>query len=528
MMFGALYSIDGPAADALLDVAADFTPRFELHGQADIVLDLTGLERLFGGAEEIGHELRAAAADRHTRVRVAIAHTYTAARLLAMAERHEDVVVVQAGAEAEALAPLPIDVLTTIANLDLPAPSHLAPSHLPTFLRWGIHTLGALAALPPDALAARLGAAGTQWQRLACGEDPRPLRPEVPKERFEQALDLEWPIDGLEPLSFVLGRLLEPLIAHLERRGRGAAVLHIRLHLVTRTVHERSLQLPVPMRDARTFRTLLLLDLESHPPSAAIDRVVVAIDPTPARVVQLSLLTRPLPSPEQLSTLMARLAALMGEDRCGSPVVVDTWQPGAFAMKPFAPPDSSVAYREKPQRRGAADTAMRAEPATGPVRNPDRRRASVSPWPVAAAASNQLSAALRRFRIPVPARVRMEHDKPVYVAIDRAAAHLGSRIDAGSRMGGPVQTCAGPWRTSGDWWREPVNADRVRCRDGRAPQDAASPHQREQNKSLCLCVSVARNQWDRDEWDVTLGDGATYRLFRERATAAWFVEGTYD
>ena len=134
----------------------------------------------------------------------------------------------------------------------------------------------------------------------------------------------------LEPLSFVLGRLLEPLSAHLERRGRGAAVLRVRLHLVTRAVHERALQLPAPMRDARTLRTLALLDLESHPPAAAIDRVVVAVDPTPARVLQFSLLTRPLPSPEQLSTLMARLDALMGEGRCGSPVAVDSWQPGAL------------------------------------------------------------------------------------------------------------------------------------------------------------------------------------------------------
>src|SRR6185295_6862937 len=99
----------------------------------------------------------------------------------------------------------------------------------------------------------------------------------------------------------------------------------------------RSLQLPAPMRDARTLRTLALLDLESHPPSAAIDRVVVAVDPTPGRVIQFSLLTRPLPSPEQLSTLMARLTALMGEGRCGSAITVDSWQPGAFEMTPFAP-----------------------------------------------------------------------------------------------------------------------------------------------------------------------------------------------
>jgi len=260
----------------------------------------------------------------------------------------------------------------------------------------------------------------------------------------------------------VLGRLLEPLSAHLDRRGRGAAVLHIRLHLVDRTVHERSLQLPAPMRDARTFRTLLLLDLESHPPSAAIDRVVVAVDPTPARIVQLSLLVRPLPSPEQLSTITARLAALMGEDRCGSPVVVDTWQPGAFAMKPFNPGFGS--------------------------RNPAEPGSPI--------------VALRRFRIPVLVRVRVEHDKPVHVTFDRSGALFGSRIpDPGSRIGGRVERCAGPWRTSGGWW---------------TGRPSSVPPRRSQS------------DWDRDEWDVTLSDGATYRVFRQRATAAWFLEGIVD
>src|SRR5207244_7033672 len=85
-----------------------------------------------------------------------------------------------------------------------------------TLRRWGLRTLGDLARLPADEVAARLGQDGVEWQRLARGQDPAPLVPSVPEERFEQALDLEWPIDGLEPLSFVLARLMEPLSAHLE------------------------------------------------------------------------------------------------------------------------------------------------------------------------------------------------------------------------------------------------------------------------------------------------------------------------
>ena len=86
----------------------------------------------------------------------------------------------------------------------------------------------------------------------------------------------------------------------------------------------------------RTLRTLLLLDLESHPPPAAIDRVTIVIDPTPGRVVQHTLFTRAHPTPEQLSTLLARLGALMGQDRIGAPATVDSHRPGAFAMEPFA------------------------------------------------------------------------------------------------------------------------------------------------------------------------------------------------
>jgi protein ImuB len=322
-------------------------------------------------------------------------------------------------------------------------------------------------------MAARLGQQGVRWQRLARGEDPRPLLPAVPEERFEQAIDLEWPIEGLEPLSFVLGRLMEPLAAHLERRGRGAAVLHVRLHLVTRTVHERTLQLPTPMREARTLRTLALLDLESHPPAAAIDRVCVAVDPTPARDLQYSLLTRPLPSPEQTSTLMARLTALMGEGRCGSPAVVDSWEPGAFEMKAFAPADS---IPDGPQRhRGTERNALHMVPVRGPERTKESHEGlcvSESLWPVGAVeVSSAPAVALRRFRNPVPARVRVERGRPVSV-------------------GGAVTQCAGPWRTAGNWWTEET--------------------------------------WDRDEWDVTLSDGAAYRVFRDRRTDTWFVEGVVD
>jgi protein ImuB len=490
-LFADVYAAQGSSFETLLSVARDFSPRIETWGPREVVLDLAGLTRLFGDAKTIADELRRTAADRGLRVRIAIAGTRTAARLLA--RDRAGITIVEPGDEAAALAALPLVLLARISHLNDPnAPNDPTDPNdsndpndlLTTLRRWGLRTLGDLAALPADEVAARLGQTGIASQRLARGEDPAPLVPSVPEERFEQALDLEWPIDGLEPLSFVLARLMEPLSAHLERRDRGAAVLHVQLHLVkrdgvTREVHERSLQLPAPMRDARTLRTLALLDLESHPPSAAIDRVVVAVDPTPGRVIQFSLLTRPLPSPEQLSTLMARLTALMGEGRCGSAVTVDSWEPGAFEMTPFTPRDSSDVHGHGPQRRRDTEKTLLC--------------ASMPPWPVAVnSAASAPRLAMRRFRFPVPARIRVEGGIPVRVIIDRRGL-----------SGGKVDKYAGPWRTSGGWWMETSNGP-------------ASPKPRR------------GEGWDRDEWDVTLSDGATYRVFRERDTDAWFIEGVVD
>ena len=460
-MFGALYAAAGSDPAQLVDVAREFSPRIDVCGPREITLDVSGLERLFGDARTIAGELRRTAADHGLQVRVAMAGSRTAARLLA---RHRaGLTIVDAGDDAAALDPLPLELLLQVRGCGPSgSPQEIDDTDADicaSFRRWGLRSLGEVAALPPADVAARLGQAGVQWQRLARGEDPAPLVPAVPEERFEQALDLEWPIDGLEPLSFVLGRLMDPLSAHLERRDRGAAVLHVRLHLVSKAVHERSLELPAPMRDARTLRTLVLLDLESHPPAAAIDRVVVAVDPTPARVLQYSLLTRPLPSPEQVSTLMARLNALMGEGRCGAPGLVDSWRPGAFDMCPFAPGD------------GGGEGGEGGE-------------------------GKALVVALRRFRFAVPARVLVEDGRPVRVTTERRGI-----------SGGRIEKCAGPWRTSGEWWL----ADTGSGGPGGSGESGRSD-----------------SPWDRDEWDVTVSDGATYRLFRERDANAWFIDGVLD
>jgi hypothetical protein len=471
----------------LLAAAREFSPRVEAAGPGTVLCDLTGVTRLFGDPRTIAAELRREAAGRGVPARVAVAVTRTAALLVAWAR--PGITVVDPGDEAAALREFPVRALDALLHLEtdrleagpMPAgrfyrtsPMEDMARHrsavrrratrtrarqstreaverherlLETLDRWGIRTLGDLADLPPADLSARLGQDGPRWQRIARGEDVGPLVPSGIEERFEAHLDLEWPIEGLEPLSFVLGRLLEPIAAHLERRDRAAAVLVVELRLVSRETCTRRIQLPSPIRDARVLRTLALLDLDTHPPGAGVDAVTVRVEPTPGRVTQYSLLERVRPAPESVSTLMARLTALMGEQRCGSPRVPDSFRPGAFVLEPFVADRAAIA--------AAAAPVVHERPSA--LRAP---------------------CALRRFRQPVPVRVMVEDDRPVAVAGERPGVAAGR-----------VQTCAGPWQTSGEWWN-----------DG----------------------------WSRDEWDVALDDGTVCRLFHDRGSSGWFIDAVID
>jgi protein ImuB len=429
----------GKREEALVNLARDFSPRIETHGDGLVTLDIDGLGSLLGDPRAIGEQLRRNAADIGLRVNIAVASTATAAILLA--QSRAGLTVVPPGAEAATLAPLPLNALSPLG------------CPLEQLKRWGLRTVGDLAALPSADLSERLGQEGLLWQRWARGEDARPLVPGRAEERFEESLGLEWPIEGLEPLSFVLARLFEPLSARLEQHDRGAVAVHITLKLVTRQLHERSVQLPAPMRDARVLRTLALLDLESHPPPAAIDRVTVGVDVTEGRVLQFGLFVRALPT-EKLATLLARLGALMGSDRVGAPELVDSYRPGAFAMADFAPEPDAKLSGKREEGRGKKDNQAPTQ-------------------------------VIRRFRMPIPARVTIEQGRPVRVTTDRRGF-----------SGGKVERCDGPWRSSGEWWLVPHASH-------------GSP-------------------WHCDEWDVVLSDGVSYRISHARQDSAWSIDGMLD
>jgi protein ImuB len=98
-----------------------------------------------------------------------------------------------------------------------------------TLERFGIHTLGELAAIPRAAIADRFGSAGLTARELARGRDT-PLRPRTASERLEERFELPESASGMQ-LERALGLLVDRLLARRERRGRTlrAAVLSARL-----------------------------------------------------------------------------------------------------------------------------------------------------------------------------------------------------------------------------------------------------------------------------------------------------------
>ena len=467
----------GPTGASLEGLAREFSPRVQVHQGSVVSLDIGGLGRLLGMPAEIGDELRRAAADRGLHPHIGIAPTRTAALLLALARA--GVTVVPPGGERAAVAPIPLGILrrlpprpdlSGVAGADVETGAAVADR----LQRWGLKTLGDLAGLPARPLSERLGQAGVMWQRLARGEDLQPLVTTEPEAPIEEALDLEWPVEGLEPLSFVLARICEPIAERLAALDLAAVVLRLSCRLVSRETATRELQLPAPMRDPKVLRTLLLLHLESHPLAGGVDRLTLRVDTAPARITQFSLLARARPFPEQMATLLARLSALLGEDRVGAPALVDSHRPGAFRVARFSGGSDSIVP--------PADA-----PGIGQAREP--------------------RVALCRFRVPVPARVMVHAGRPVRVTTGRRG------LD-----GGAVASAAGPWRTSGDWWRSPERGLRP-CSgrvEGRSPERV--PRE-----------GVGRVEgWSRDEWDVALADGAIYRIYRDRSRDQWFLDGIVD
>jgi len=333
----------------LVRLAREQSPKVEVHGDNLVVLDTTGITDRVGNSRELGATLRRVAADRRLYLRIAVASTRSAALLVVQAR--SGLTVVEPGQEAAVLASLPLDVLRTLARRQARGVTGPARRRVPvagaglaipafallsTVRRWGVRTLGDLAHQSSATLLERLGPGGLALQRFARGEDDASWAASA-DQRVESTLRLETPVEGLDPLSFVLSRVFETLCARLAQASAGASVVQVQLKLVTGEIHASRVTLAAPTRDSKALRTLVRLELDLNPPRARVSEVTVVVDPAPSGDRQISLLARAQPDSARVTTLMFRLSRLVGERRCGSPALVASGDGAGFDMRAFSP-----------------------------------------------------------------------------------------------------------------------------------------------------------------------------------------------
>lgn len=390
---------------ALLDVAWSITPRVEDAAADTLLVDISGLQSLFGKDEQIAREIAARASAVGMQVHVAISANVETARIVARALPGPT--VVPEGEERRFLETLPVSMLSPRAEL------------AGVFDRWGVATCKALASLPVLSLSECVGQEGVRLQTIASGKGMRPLLLAEPVQHFAEWLELDEAVDDLESLSFLLGRLLDQLSARLSARALSIAAVQVDFELQPAFDHAFDtsrdllrvklqprvfscvLKLPVPTRDSKLLLKLLRLRLQSQSPGAPIQKIHMTAQPSLARVTQGSLFVPTAPDPDKLELTIARITAVVGEGNVGAPQLLDSHRPHAFCVQKFL--TTAVIEKEQPKES----------------------------FP---------QIALHVFRPPIPARVQSQSGQPISVFFQGRS--------------GKVIHASGPWRTSGHWWEE--------------------------------------------------------------------------
>ena len=207
---------------------------------------------------------------------------------------------------------------------------------LAIFHKWGVHTLGQLAALEPDQLGARLGPIAVELWEQASGRATRLLRLVRPAEVFAEEIEFEHEIETTEPLLFVLRRFLEQITLRLGALHLVAQELRLRVTFSDKSRYEHCFQIPDPTSSVESLFRLLQAHLETFRAEHPI--VAVGLEAQPAQPVkqQFHLFETPLREPSRLHETLTRLTGLLGKERVGTPVQEDSHRPDAFRVAPFA------------------------------------------------------------------------------------------------------------------------------------------------------------------------------------------------
>ena len=380
---------EASAKAVLLECAGCFSPRVEDRSEGGAflcVLDIAGTEKLFGPPQTLARNLLTRIKALGVIACVAVSHNFHAAIALAQGLLPRAVKVIPAGEETSTLAPLPIAVLDLTEN------------QAETLSLWGIFTLGQLSELPEKELIARMGQAGKHLRQLARGEMPHLFQPVEPVFSLDERIDLDSSVELLDALMFVVNVILEQLILRATARVLALASVTIRLTLDGGAAHSCTVRPAQPTNDRQLWLKLLHLELQAHPPRAAILSVVLEAEPGSTSKVQLGLFSPQLPEPARLDVTLARIRALVGDENVGRPVLKDTNQCDSVCIEPFSIP-----------------TTAPSEIISGPLRP-----------------------AMRMLRPAEITFVTLQSQSPkTFVFRDRRYS---------------VERAYGPWRISGDWW----------------------------------------------------------------------------
>ncbi len=485
-MFASIYGQHVETDVSLVDFAYAFSPLVEETAPDTVVIDVEGCAIRFGSPYELANQISKHAKSKEPgglgcKVNVALAANPDAA--IHAAKFCRGVTFTASGEELTCLGSLPLKFIQHyLVGID----EDRATEILETLSLWGVRTFKEFAELPVAGVSERLGQDGLKLRALAGGKTNRHLKLKQPAPVFKNSIALEYPIAQLEALSFIFARLLNQICASLHVYALATNAVQVEMKLENGASHELKLNLPYPMRDHKVFLKLLLLDTETHPPPSAVVAVTINCEPVKPRVLQTGLFIPLAPEPEKLELTLARLAKLVGPENVGSPELLNTHRPDAFSVKRF---ELKVSKRGK--RRSKQQTA-----------NSEQQTAAGNQQ--SEVESQQHVLGFRVFRPPLRALVQAEHGYPREI----------SAWDKNKSVYGKVVYLAGPWRTTGDWWRA--------------------------------------DTWARDEWDVAIESiqsiesiesprnlnvegghrgqrlQVLYRIYRELSSGTWFVEGVYD
>jgi len=282
--------------------------------------------------------------------------------------------------------------------------------------KWGIYTIGQLAALDKQQLGARLGPEAIRMWEWANGQSSRVIKLIRPPESFEESFEFENEIETAEPLLFMLRRFLEQLAIRLSGIYLVAKELTLRITFTDKQIYERIFKIPQSTNNVDLLFRMLHTHLENFKSEYPIVAVALSAQPVRPAREQFGLFETTLRNLHQLSETLARLTALVGADRVGTPLLEETHRLDAFRIEPFAWALTSAAG------------------------NGGRTSATLGPYPEARRSSplHMSRSVLRRFRPAISGSVFTSENW-----------HLQSE-----KIRGKIVDQRGPYLISGNWWDE--------------------------------------------------------------------------